>query len=132
MNLKFVQTKTRVDPTKQTIVTGILCTLSTIALIIWIMVADSGVLDINTAFLMECFAVYTSLPLLVFIPFVRIGKTIKIIPAIIGMSVGSMTFVFVIFPVMLILPGFVLAMSLVFVGYYINKWSKQWNKQFVR
>ena len=94
------------------------------------MVGSSDIFDINTAFFMERFVVYTLLPLLVFIPFVRIGKTIKIIPAVIGMSVGSMTFVFVIFPVMLIIPGFVSAMSLIFVGYYINKWSNQWNLQF--
>jgi len=32
---------------------------------------------------------------------------------------------------MFILPGFVSAMTLIFVGYYINNWSKQWNQQFV-
>ena len=131
MNLKFVQTKTRVNPILQTAITMILCVLSTISLITWIVITYSGALDINTAFLAERFAVYALLPLLVFVPFARIGKTIKIIPAIIGMSVGSMTFVFVIFPVLFILPGFVSAMSLIFVGYYINKWSKQWNQQFV-
>ena len=131
MNTKFVQTKTRVNPTKQTIVTGILCTLSTISLILYLFLADYyDVLDIGTTLLIERFVVYALLPLLVFLPFVRIGKTIKIIPAIIGLSAGSMTFVFVIFPVMLILPGFVSAMSLIFIGYYINKWSKQWNQQF--
>lgn len=129
MNRKFVQTKNRVNPTKQTIVTGILCTLSTISLILFLLRGEYG-LDVNTAFLAERFTVYALLPLLVFVPFMRIGKTIKIIPAIIGMSVGSMTFAFVIFPIMLILPGFVSAMSLIFVGYYINKWSKQWNQQF--
>ncbi|MDH3360958.1 MAG: hypothetical protein OEL56_02125 [Nitrosopumilus sp.] len=56
-------------------------------------------------------------------------RPLKITPAIIGLSVDSMTFVFVIFPVMFILPGFVSAMSLIFVGYYINKWSEQWNQQ---
>ena len=56
MNLKFIQTKSRVDPILQTIIAMILCVLSTIALITWIVIADSGVLDINTAFLMERFA----------------------------------------------------------------------------
>jgi len=130
MDIKFAQTKSKVNPTKRTVLTGILCVLSTISLILFLLRGEYG-LDINTAFLAERFAVYALLPLLVFIPFVRIGKTIKIIPAIIGMSVGSMTFVFVIFPVMFILPVFVSAMSLIFVGYYINKWSKQWNQQFV-
>ena len=130
MSLKFVQTNSKVNPTNQTVLTGILCVLSTISLILFLLQGEYG-LDINTVFLAERFAVYALLPLLVFIPFVRIGKTIKIIPAIIGMSVISMTFVFVTFPTMLILPGFVSAISLIFVGYYINKWSKQWNQQFV-
>lgn len=130
MNMKFAQTKSKVNPTKQTVLTCILCVISTISLVLFLAGGEYG-LNINTAFLVERFAIYASLPLLVFVPFVRIGKTIKIIPAVIGMSAGSITFVFVIFPVMLILPGFVSAMSLIFVGYYINKWSKQWNRQFV-
>ncbi len=113
MNVKFVQTKSEVNPTKQTVLTCILCMLPTVFLILFLLRGEYG-LDINTAFLDERFTVYALLPLLVFVPFVRIGKTIKIIPAVIGMSVGSMTFVFVIFPVMLILPGFVSAMSLIF------------------
>ena len=130
MNLKFIQTKSRVNPILQTIITMILCVLSAIALITWIVIADSGIVDINTAFLMERFVLYASLPLLIFVPFVRIGKMIKIIPGVIGTSVGSMTFIFVIFPVMLILPVIVSSLSVIFVGYYINKWSKQWNQQF--
>lgn len=130
MNLKFIQTKSKVNPILQTIITMILCVLSTIALITWIAIAGSGILDINTAFLMERFVLYTSLPLLIFAPFVRIGKMIKIIPGVIGTSVGSMTFIFVIFPVMLILPVTVSSLSVIFIGYYINKWSKQWNQQF--
>ena len=131
MNMNFAQTKSKVNPTNQTVLTCVLCLLSTISLILFLLRGEYG-LDINTAFLTERFVVYASLPILVFIPFVRIGKTIKIIPAIIGLSLGSMTFVFVIFPVMLILPGFVSAMSLIFVGYYINKWSKHWNQRFVK
>ena len=69
MNYKIFQAKTRVNPTTQIVVTGILCTLSTIALITWIMVASSGVFDINIAFLMERFMIYASLPLLIFAPF---------------------------------------------------------------
>ncbi|WP_420545295.1 hypothetical protein [Nitrosopumilus sp.] len=132
MNLKFVQTKTRVNPILQTVITMILCVLSTIFLITWIMIASSGVLDINTAFLMERFVIYAFLPLLIFAPFARIGKFIKIIPGVIGASVGSMTFIFVIFPVMLILPVIVSSLSVIFIGYSIYKWSKQWNQQFVR
>lgn len=130
MNTKFVQTKTRINPTRQTIITGILCELSTISLIVYLWLFSAEVLEGGTALLAERFAMYALLPLLVFVPFARIGKAIKIIPGIIGLSIGSMTFVFVIFPVMLILPGFVSAMSLIFVGYYINKWSKQWNQKF--
>ena len=131
MNLKFVQTKSKVNPTKQTAIAGILCVSPTIFLILFLLRGEYD-LDINTAFLDERFVVYALLPLLVFVPFVRIGKTVKIIPAVIGMSVGSMAFVLVIFPIMLILPGFISAMSLIFVGYYTNKWSKQWNEQFVK
>jgi len=131
MNMKFAQTKSKVNPTMQTVITGILCVLPTISLILYILLVSYDFVDGRNALFAERFVVYALLPLLVFVPFVRIGKTIKIIPAIIGLSVGSMTFVFVIFPVMFILPGFVSAMSLIFVGYYINKWSKQWNQQFV-
>ncbi len=121
MNLKFIQTKSRVNPILQTIIAMILCMLSTIALITWIVIADSGVLDINTAFLMERFVIYASLPLLILVPFSKMGKIIKIIPGVIGTSVGSMTFIFVIFPVMLILPVIVSSLSVIFIGYYINK-----------
>ena len=132
MNLKFVQTKTRVNPILQTVITMILCVLSTITLITWIVIASSGVLDINTAFLMERFMIYAFLPLLIFVPFARIGKFIKIIPGVIGVSAGSMTFIFVIFPVLLILPVIVSSLSVIFIGYSIHKWSKQWNRQFAK
>ena len=129
--MKFFQTKNKVDPTKQTILTGILCVLSSISLILFLLRGEYG-LNINTAFLVERFVMYTLLPLLVIIPFIRIGKFIKIIPGVIGVSLGSMTFVFVIFPVMFILPIIVSSMSVIFFGYYINKWSKQWNQQLYR
>ena len=86
------------DPSQsntQTVITMILCVLSTITLITWIVIASSGVLDINTAFLRERFVLYAFLPLLIFAPFARIGKFIKIIPGVIGVSAGSMTFIFV-------------------------------------
>ena len=129
--MKFFQTKNKVDPTKQTILTGILCVLSSLSLILFLLRGEHG-LDINIAFLVERFVMYTSLPLLVIIPFIRIGRFIKIIPGVIGLSLGSMTFVFVIFPVMLILPIIVSSMSVIFFGYYINKWSKQWNQQLYK
>ena len=132
MNLKFLQTKSSVNPVLQTAITMILCVLSTISLITWIVIADSDTLDINTGFLIERFVIYASLPLLIFAPFVRIGKFIKIIPGVIGSSVASMTFIFVIFPIMLILPVIVSSLSVIFIGYFIYKWSKQWNQKFVR
>ena len=133
INFEFLQIKSRVNPILQTIITMILCVLSSISLVTWIMIAgDSDVLDFNNGFFLERLLVYTLLPLLIFVPFARIGKFIKIIPGVIGTSVGSMTFIFVIYPVMLILPVIVSSLSLIFIGYFMHKWSKQWNQKFER
>ena len=133
INFEFLQTKSRVNPILQTVITMILCVLSPISLITWIMMADdSDVLNFNNGFFIERLLIYTLLPLLIFVPFARIGKIIKIIPGVIGTSVGSMTFIFVIFPVMLILPVIVSSLSVIFIGYFMYKWSKQWNQKFER
>lgn len=129
INFEFLQTKSRVSPILQTVITMILCVLSSISLISWIMIAgDSDVLDFNNGFFIERLLIYALLPLSIFVPFARIGKITKITPGVIGASVVSMTFVFVIYPVMLILPVIVSSLSVIFIGYFMYKWSKQWNQ----
>ena len=133
INFEFLKTKSRVNPILQTVITMILCVLSSISLVTWIMMAgESDVLDFNKGFFIERLLVYTLLPLLIFTPFARIGKIIKIIPGVIGASLGSMTFIFVIYPEMLILPVIVSSLSVIFIGYFMHKWSKQWNQKFER
>ena len=75
MNMNFAQTKSKVNPTNQTILTCVLCLLSTLSLILFLLRGEYG-LDINTSFLTERFVVYASLPLLVFIPFEKLSKII--------------------------------------------------------
>ncbi len=55
----------------------------------------------------------------------------RITPLIIGLSISSMMLIFAVLPVMLVIPSMITIILSIFTGYCANKWSKEWNVQFL-
>ena len=128
--MKIFESKTRVNPRFQTILTLGLCMISSIGFVLYLYIVDLEIIAGGLWFVTERFILHGLLPLLIFVPFVRIGKTLRIIPLIIGLSISSMMLIFAVLPVMLVIPSMITATFSILTGYCANKWSKKWNKQF--
>ncbi|WP_420545261.1 hypothetical protein [Nitrosopumilus sp.] len=82
----------------------------------------------------ERFAMYGWSAILVFIPFIRISKTFKVIPYVFSLWIlSSMLIFFSGFSEMAIGVSLTLMVPLVMaIGHSMSKWSKQWNERVHR
>ena len=130
--MKFFESNTKVNPVKHTIFAIVLCLTSSISFIIISLLVEFDMMAGGFWFAFERLMLYGLLPFLAIIPFIRIGKTIKIIFPIIGLSVSSMLFIFDVVPTFLIISSMVTILITTLAGNYANKWSKEWNSQFTK
>ena len=128
--MKIFESKTNVNPRAQTILTLGLCMLSSASFVLYLSVVELEIIAGGLGFVTERFIMYGFLPFLILVPFVRIGKTMRITPLIIGLSISSVMLIFAVLPVMLIIPSMITALLSIFTGHCANKWSKEWNERF--
>ena len=129
MRTRF-EAKTSVDPRTQTIQTFVLCVISSISFVLYLSVVELEIIAGGSWFVIERFILQGILPFFILIPFIRIGKTLRITPLIIGLSISSMMLIFAVLPVMLVIPSMITTILTIFTGHCVNKWSKEWNEQF--
>ncbi len=128
--MKIFESKNKISPTQQTILTFGLCALSSISFVLYLSIVELEVIAGGLGYVIERFILHGFLPFLTLIPFVRIGKTMRITPLIIGLSISSMMLIFAVLPIMLVIPSMITTIFSIFTGYCANKWSKEWNEQF--
>ena len=128
--MKIFESKKSVNPTVQTILTFVLCALSSITLVLYLSLVELEIIRGGFWYVTERFIIHGLLPFLILVPFIRIGKTMRITPLIIGLPISSMMLIFAVLPVMLVIPSMITIILSIFTGYCANKWSKQWNGKF--
>ena len=128
--MKIFESNTSVNPKTQTILAFVLCALSFISFILYLSLVELEIISGGLWFAAERLILYVFLPFLILVPFVRIGKTMRISPLIIGLCISSMMLIFAVLPIMLVIPSMITTILSIFVGYCANKWSKKWNDQF--
>ena len=82
--MKIFESNTSVNPKTQTILAFVLCALSSISFILYLSLVELEIIAGGLWFAAERLILYVFLPFLILVPFVRIGKTNRITPLIIG------------------------------------------------
>ena len=78
--MKIFESKTSVNPRAQTILTFGLCVLSSISFVLYLSIVELEIIAGGLWFVTERFILYGFLPFLILVPFIRIGKTMRITP----------------------------------------------------
>ena len=108
------ESKTSINPRTQTIQALGLCMVSSISFVLYLSAVELEIIVGGLWFVTERFILHGLLPFVILVPFVRIGKALRITPLIIGLSISSMMLMFAVLPVMLIIPSMITALLSIF------------------
>ena len=130
--MKILESKGKVNPRKQMIYAVSLTMIPAIGFLVFTLIAVRLELVWGPiGYWNERFTMYGWQAVLVLIPFIRIGKTLLVLPFVFLLWILSGLLIF-----FSGFSGIALGLSLtlmvplaIFLGYVITKWSKQWNER---